>query len=260
MFSSSYASSDMPPSAPPSSSSPTSPVRYFDRPPNEIIRIILDQVGPVRYVNIYAYRSRQADLRALCLVSRRLRSIVKPLLFDVVALTNHDSLANWQSRTANQRRSVRILVLAIEYSAPVDSYLHLPKETPHLTQLAVHGLVLSPCLATGTLTHLDLAKWPQFFPALRMLEIDSSTFADEGIRPLLDHVDVVQVALGSSLVREMLDADNRHYGTKVLPVASVRSDYSYDRLAADLVEWEGLPVSIRCTLDRGPNRFIRKLV
>ncbi|GAA6063541.1 hypothetical protein JCM10212_004247 [Sporobolomyces blumeae] len=50
MFSSSYPSSDMPPSAPPSSSSPTSLVRYFDLLPNELVRLIVEHISPLRAI------------------------------------------------------------------------------------------------------------------------------------------------------------------------------------------------------------------
>ncbi|GAA6060912.1 hypothetical protein JCM10212_003946 [Sporobolomyces blumeae] len=144
MSSSLSPSSGVPSSAPPSSSSPTSPVRYFDRLPNELVRVIVADVGPVQYESAYADRRRQVNLRALCLVSRRFRSIAQPLLSQVVHLFSKDrGRTTWHKLTTEDKQRMLVLVIHDPFGGETDAIsdgsdrVGFFDGTPNLTHLTV---------------------------------------------------------------------------------------------------------------------------
>ncbi|GAA6064048.1 hypothetical protein JCM10212_005856 [Sporobolomyces blumeae] len=180
----------MPLSAPPSSSSPTSPVRYFDLLPNELVRLIVEHVGPVRYKSIYAYTSRQADLRALCLVSRRLRSIAQPLLSQVVHLLSKDrGRTTWNNLTVDKKQRMLVLVVHDPFEGDSDGIrskgdpVGFFDGTPDLTHLAVQYGQPLLWMSQGTLQHLRFLRvglnlhlppgplWAPLLPSLEALSI-----------------------------------------------------------------------------------------
>jgi len=83
-------------STPSPSSSPSLPLDTirpspFSLLPPELLRTIIETAAPL-YYHTETYKSRQATLRSLCLVSKLFHQIAKPLLFAVVYLS---SKASW---------------------------------------------------------------------------------------------------------------------------------------------------------------------
>lgn len=69
-------------------SEPSPPIRYFDLlPPELIIKVVKHASSSCENDNDNDERDRRGTLRALCLTSRYLRSIARPLLLSHVELT-----------------------------------------------------------------------------------------------------------------------------------------------------------------------------
>ncbi|GAA5899232.1 hypothetical protein JCM6882_009290 [Rhodosporidiobolus microsporus] len=146
----------------------------LDRLPIEIVQYILRLAFPLFY-SPSAYKKRLRGLRALCLVSKAVKEVAKPMKAEILAVDYEDHVAALASRAQeeeNRGETNPLCVLALEvrgarFRAPWQLEVH---RWGGLADLTVSGGSLTWSALTG-LTDVRLFLKPSTWPALRVLSV-----------------------------------------------------------------------------------------
>ncbi|GAA6059710.1 hypothetical protein JCM10212_000238 [Sporobolomyces blumeae] len=259
---------------------PPAPIRYFDLLPTELVQQILEHIEPIEYAYFETYRRRQADLRAVCLTSRRLHSLALPLLFAVrlVVLKPQRTTTRTITEHDNCWLDTKVCVVWGSGGAPpydVGNFDPLFQQMPSLTQLrlfsgawCIHGsiklksdlsgdarinyrldgpiplpsLVALKCSSSNNV-ELDVAGWPAAFPSLRVLSlcVFSLSRADNFVAD--QHFDrlMQQIDCLKIGLTRLTGSRLERLGEKTLVVVDTHGLLDWRGVARFLLKWTGLP-------------------
>ncbi|GAA6059720.1 hypothetical protein JCM10212_000248 [Sporobolomyces blumeae] len=227
---------------------PPAPIRYFDLLPNELVQQIVEHGGPIEYRDFKTYERRQADLRAACLTSRRLRSIAHRLLFaQMPSLTQLGFFSGLECIHGSLNlKNLQYLCLFGDES--IDLRLDVPPSLPSLVALK--------CVRI-TSVQLDVKRWPAAFPSLRVLSLlgTDNLAVDQHFDRLMQQIHYFEVGF-TSLTGPCLD----RWGEKTLVVVDEYGRHDGREIAQFILKWTGLPPLFKNAWNCSPFQILSTLI